>query len=267
MEARGALHPILPRVWAVGHPMLPPLGREFAAIMYLGRDAVISHRSAAIIWGILAAEAGTVEATIIGRDARRRPGLKIHRVALLDRRDVRIRDGIPTTSPARILLDLAAGADDVELHGALVEARVQNLVSDRELGAAMDRCPLRTGVARLRALLSAERGPALTRSEAERGLRALIDAGRLPRPRFNVRVHGLLVDGVWDGQRLVVEVDGFGVHGHRSAFETDRRRDQTLVANGYVVVRVTWRQLTGEPMAVLARLSQALAFADRRTDA
>ncbi len=63
---------------------------------------------------------------------------------------------------------------------------------------------------------------------------------------------------MWAAQRLVVEVDGFRFHGHRAAFERDRRRDATLVAAGYRVIRVTWRQITEEPLAVVASLGQAL---------
>ena len=77
-------------------------------------------------------------------------------------------------------------------------------------------------------------------------------------------VPGHEVDLLWQAERLVVEVDGFAFHGHRVAFEADRRRDATLVAAGYRVIRVTWRQLTEEPLAVVATLSAALAT--RATD-
>ncbi|HZE05157.1 MAG TPA: DUF559 domain-containing protein, partial [Solirubrobacteraceae bacterium] len=83
-------------------------------------------------------------------------------------------------------------------------------------------------------------------------------------PVFNVWLHGHLVDALWLEAKLVVEVDGYRVHGHRAAFERDRRRDQRLAAEGYVIVRITWRQLRDEPLAVVARLAQALAW--RRGD-
>jgi very-short-patch-repair endonuclease len=262
--AAGSLHRVLPAVFAVGHPALEPLGAETAAVLYAGDDCVLSHASAAAIWGLLPVHGAAVTLTLVRRHLRHRPGLRIHRVCSVDVLDVRLRNGLPLTAPARTLIDLAADASDDVLERAIVEARVLGLASEADLEGAIDRSPLRAGTRRMRALLSTERGPALTRSEAERRLRVLVDSGRLERPRFNVWLHGHLVDAVWDGPGLVIEVDGFGVHGHRSAFETDRRRDQILVANGYVVVRVTWRQLTSEPMAVLARLSQALALAGRR---
>jgi very-short-patch-repair endonuclease len=258
--AAGSLHPVLRSVVAVGHPALEPLALETAAVLQVGRDAVLSHASAAGLWGIARPREGCVEITIAGRNVRVPPGLRLHRVPALDSRDVRIRDGLPVTAPARALIDLAADADEATVRRALTEARVLGLVGDRELEAAIERCPLRSGTALIRALLHDERGPALTRSQAERLLCDLIDSGQLPRPRFNVLVHGHLVDAVWDDARLVVEVDGYGPHGHRPAFERDRRRDQTLAAHGHVVLRVTWRQLTREPMPVLARLARALAI-------
>ncbi len=163
---------------------------------------------------------------------------------------------LPVTAPARTLLDLAGVSPLHDLERALAEARVQRLVTDRALREALDRAPGRSGTATLRALLEAE--PTLTRSEAERRLRRLILDGGLPPPETNVRLLGFEVDLVWRGAKLVVEVDGHAFHAHRAAFERDRKRDQALVAAGFRVIRVTWRQLEREPLAVLARIAQAL---------
>ncbi|MFZ0041498.1 MAG: DUF559 domain-containing protein [Solirubrobacteraceae bacterium] len=99
----------------------------------------------------------------------------------------------------------------------------------------------------------------MTRSKAERLLLALINEAELPRPMTNVRLHGYEVDFLWRAEKLVVEVDGHRFHGHRAAFERDRKRDQVLTAAGYRVIRVTWRQLEHEPVAVAVRIAQALA--------
>jgi very-short-patch-repair endonuclease len=163
------------------------------------------------------------------------------------------RHGIPVTTPARTILDLAATAEAHELERALEQARLRHLVSARDLGR---RSRDRPGAARLRALLEQE--PTLTRSEAERRLLALLAAAQLPSPRTNVRVLGHEVDALWPRQRLVVEVDGFAFHGGRDAFEHDRARDAELHAHGYRVIRVTWRQLTGRPEILTARLGAAL---------
>jgi very-short-patch-repair endonuclease len=263
----GSLFPVFNAVFAVGHPHLGPLALETAALLQAGPDCVLSHRSAALLWDLTSTSGrrGSVDVTVAGRRVHSRAGLAVRQVALLDARDVRLRRGLPVTAPARTLIDIAAvSSGDAELDRHLAQARMMELVTDDDLEAAMDRCPGRTGVGRLRALLRAERGPAVTRSEAERRLRALLDAARLPPPLYNAELHGFLVDALWAPQRLVVEVDGYRVHGQRAAFEADRARDQKLAANGYAVLRVTWRQLESEPMAVLARLAQALALAQRR---
>jgi len=261
---QGALHHVFPSVYAVGHRALVPLGLETAALLRIGRNGLLSHDSAAAVWGLAAVPAAEVTVTVIARQIRPCRQLAIRGVGELDARDVRIRYGLPVTAPARTIIDLAAITTDSGLAEALAEARVLTLVTDRELESAMGRCPLRAGVRRLRRLMAAERGPALTRSDTERMLCALLDRGRLPRPQFNVKLHRYLVDAVWPAERLVIEADGFATHGHRAAFERDRLRDQTMAAHGFTTVRITWRQLRDEPMAVLARISMALAYARAR---
>jgi very-short-patch-repair endonuclease len=115
------------------------------------------------------------------------------------------------------------------------------------------------GVGKLRALLARDEEPAFTRSEAEERFLALIRRADLPAPAVNAEVEGQMVDFVWRRKRVIVEVDGFRFHSTRSAFEHDRRRDAELSAAGYRVLRVTWRQLCDEPLAVIARLVAALA--------
>ena len=175
------------------------------------------------------------------------------------RQVVRRLNGIPLTLPARTLLDLAATETQRDLERALSEARVLKLVSDKQLLHAIERTPSRKGTKALRVLL--DHGPAITRSEAERRLLKLIRDANLPQPLTNVRLHGHTVDFCWPQNRLIVEFDGFAFHGHRRAFERDRKRDRTLVAAGYRVIRITWRQLTDESLAVIASVAQALTAA------
>ncbi len=259
----GSLHRVLPSVLSLVAPVLEPLAAETAALLYAGDDCVLSHETAAALWG-LAPEPPFVALTVVGRTVQRQPSIHIYRVKDLDARDVRMRHGFPVTAPARSIIDFAAAHPAEAVARVLNEARVLKLVTDAELTAALGRCRGRTGTRCVRALLAAEHGPAITRSEAERRLRSLLRAADLPDPQFNVRVGNHLVDALWPRQRLIVEVDGYGFHGHRRAFETDRRRDQELVAAGYQVIRVTWRQLTEEPIAVAARLAQALVVATPR---
>ena len=238
-----------------------------AAVLFYRGFAVLSHRSAAAIWGFAPRPAHRVELTIVGGHARVRPGLWVTRAARLDPRDLRRRDGLPVTAPARTMIDVAGCSDWGwgATERALSELRVLKLVGDGQLHAAMERCPSRKGVARLRALLAAEGEAGYTRREAERRMRALVGRSQLPTPQYNAPLLGFEIDVLWRASRLAVEVDGHAAHGHRAAFERDRRRDQILAAAGYRVVRVTWNQLVHEPVAVITRIAQALALAAAQT--
>ena len=178
-------------------------------------------------------------------------------LAQLHPHDATRYQGIPVTSPARTLLDLAATATTNELDRAVSEAQVLRLVSVHSLNEQFERYPRHRGTAALREAIRTD--PKLTRSEAERTLLELIRRAGLPEPETNARVAGYEVDFVWRERKLVVEVDGYAFHSMRSSFERDRRRDATLVSKGWRVVRITWRQLTEEPVAVAATLAQAIA--------
>jgi very-short-patch-repair endonuclease len=252
--AAGSLHRVLPSVVSVVHPLLEPWAAETAALLYVGDDAVLSHESAAAVWG-LAEPPSFVAITQIGRTAAKQEGLRLHRVKALDIRDVLVHSGFPVTAPARTLIDCARGD---RIDRMLNEARVLRLVSDAALNAAMDRTPLRPGVKRLRERLRSEDDSGFTRQEAERRLKLLIREGGIETPVFNTHVEGFEVDAYWPRQQVVVEVDGYATHGHRAAFERDRQRDQKLIGAGYLVVRTTWRQLVQEPMAVAVVITRAL---------
>ena len=137
------------------------------------------------------------------------------------------------------------------------------LVTPAALRSVVERHPRHRGVARLRAAAagSATRGLRMTRSEAERRLADLLEAARLPAPELNVRLAGHEVDALWRVERLVVEVDGYAFHSGRAAFERDRRRDAELQSAGFRVTRLTWRQITEEPLAVAALVARLLALA------
>ncbi|HEX4010586.1 MAG TPA: DUF559 domain-containing protein, partial [Solirubrobacteraceae bacterium] len=199
--------------------------------------------------------------TAINRHPRPQPGLDVHRVSTLDLRDVRLHHGLPVTAPARTLIDRAGHITQDQLDRELNQARVLKLVTDTDIHTAIDRCPGRTGIGPLRALLASQHGPSLTRSEAERRFQHIIEHGQLPWPQFNVYLHHKQVDLLWPQLQLIVEIDGYATHSPRAAFERDRHRDQHLAAQGYTTIRITWRQLTQAPMAVLSNLAQAIARA------
>jgi very-short-patch-repair endonuclease len=252
------LHRLHRGVYAVGHTALDPLAWEMAAVLACGPDAAISHRTAAVRFSLLECRGPLIDVTV-GRSNRKRPGLAIHRSRTFEPRDVHMHRGIPTTTPTRTLLDLAEIAPPRDLERAFDEAITRRLTTHASLSAVVERSKGRRGMGKLQDVLARSTEPTLTRSEAEERYLALVREAGLPAPAVNPVIEGHRVDFLWRGDRLVVEVDGFRFHSSRSAFERDRRRDAELQAAGYRVVRVTWRQLVEEPVAVVARLARALA--------
>jgi len=241
-------------VYLVG-PLESPHSRAMAAVLAYGDGALLSHYPAAVLWGLRPPPAHTMHVTVGGRGVRSRNGIQAH-TAHLDPGDATRKHGIPVTSPARTLLDLATTVSDKDLDRTVNEARVHHLVSDLSLNEQFSRYPRHRGTQALKQAMRTE--PALTKSEAERRTLELIRAARLPTPETNVKLAGHEVDFLWREQRLVVEVDGYAFHSSRRSFERDRRKDRELTAAGYRVIRVTWRQLTDEPTAVAAALAAAL---------
>jgi very-short-patch-repair endonuclease len=230
-----------------------------AMVLLFAGDALVSHRGAGSVWGLLDGPPPAPEVTLVGRGAHSQSGVTIHRVTSVDPCDVRWRRDLPVTSPARTVVDLAGTLTALELEDVLAMCLEKRLASLKEIEQAIDRAPATSpGIGTLRRLLR-QGGFARTRSYYERKLLKLIADAGLPRPLTNHRMAGHEVDLVWLEQKLVVEFDGRKFHGDRRAFETDRRRDQDLVAAGYRVIRVTARQLEQEPYVVVARLAAALA--------
>ena len=172
-------------------------------------------------------------------------------------------DGIPVTGLSRTLLDLASVLDRRRVELALNEAEVRGLTDVVPLARLLERYPRRRGAAVLRALLNDEAVlSGVTRNDFEERFAALLEAHGLPKPRFNadlfVRGRHFNADCLWEGDRLIVELDGGAVHRTPRAFEEDRRRDRILTAAGWRTIRVTWRQLRDDPAAVAEDVHLAL---------
>jgi hypothetical protein len=253
----GRLHRIHRGVYAVGRRGLGPKGRLAAAVLACGPSAVVSHRSAASLLG-LAAAGQVIEITVPTRAGCAHPRLVVHRSGTLHPRDITHVDGIPCTTVARTLLDLADVQPPRRLLHSIEAAERLGIYDGKEIAGAIDRAGGRPAARRLASTLAAYEGPPATRSELEaRALELFTEAG-LPRPLINARVEtveGLLeVDFLCPDRGLVVEADGYTWHSGRRAFEEDRRRDQLLHAAGYVVVRITWRQLMRDRVTILRAL-------------
>jgi very-short-patch-repair endonuclease len=257
--ARGRLLPRHRGVYAVGHLALPPFADEMAAVLALGEGVFVSHESGAAVSGIRCPAAGPeIDVTVAGRKLRSRDGIRVHCVAEIDSRDVRVCDDIPVTSPARTLVDLAAALTGRDLERAVDTAIVEHRVTQAGLRSAMERAPGRRGHARLEALLAPGRKTTMTRSEAEERMLALIRRAELPMPGVNAPLGRYVIDFLWRGHGLAVEVDGYQYHSTRPRFESDRRKDAYLQSVGIRPLRVTREQLKHEPEVVLVRLVRAL---------
>jgi very-short-patch-repair endonuclease len=255
---RGLLYQLHAGVYLVGHTAQPPLATEMAAVLACGDGTVVSHRSAAPLWSLAHRfEIEYVEVTRPGRRSPRRAGIRVYGVSELAREDVRRVDGVPATSSARTILDIARFIRVDQLERVVADAIRRGVVDAPALAEQVERNARRPGVATLRAVV-ASRAPAFTRSAAERKLLGLLRKSSLPSPLTNARVGAHEVDFLWPDERVVVEVDGYQWHSDRQAFEHDRLRDAELQALGCRVLRVTWRQLQREPRAVVARIAATL---------
>lgn len=192
------------------------------------------------------------------RKRRRVEGVRIHRVRDLLPDELTMIDGIPVTTPARTLLDIAETLTSREVEQALAKALRMRLVTREEMRRMLERHPRHRGAPLLRQLLDAEDGPSFTRSEAEEKLLEITRSAGLPRPQLNVKVLDHEVDFLWPSARVVAEADGYAFHGSARSFAEDRRRDAELTAAGYRVLRFTWADLTDGRFATVVRLAQAL---------
>jgi very-short-patch-repair endonuclease len=228
-----------------------------------GDGALLSHGSAAELWNVVEPRpAGDpIDVTVIGRNRGHSSRIRRHRVDALEPVDIRIHQRVPVTSVARTILDLAAERDIEELEQIVAVAERRRLTTPARLRAVLARYPSRRGAQLLEAILAAADDPAMTRSRAERCLFRLLRQANLQPPIVNVPMFGYEVEFFWPTANLVVEVDGYDFHSDRAKFESDRRRDAMLVANGIRGLRFTGRQIEREPLTVLARIAQALGQA------
>jgi very-short-patch-repair endonuclease len=252
----GRLIPLHRGVYAVGHARLRREGHWLAAVLAAGPGAVLSHRDAAGLHDLRPAGHARIDVSATGRP-RPTERIAVHRTRVLDAEDVTTVRGIPTTTVARTLVDLAGVVPRDHLARAVKEAERRDLLV-AQVEAAMARTRGRRGAGHraLREAIQEHEALGLSGSDSvleDALLRLVRDAG-LPRPAVNSRVEGFRLDAVWRAQRVAVELDGWAWHGTRDAFERDRERDAILAVAGWRVVRFTHRQVTQRPDRVAQTL-------------
>ncbi|MEX1140777.1 MAG: type IV toxin-antitoxin system AbiEi family antitoxin domain-containing protein [Thermoleophilaceae bacterium] len=260
---RGRLHVLHRGTYAVGHAVVSADGRLMAAALAVGEGVVVSHASAADLWGLRPTSRRDVDVTT-PRASHPRLGIRVHRSVTLTPEEVTTARGIPCTAVARTLIDLGEAASRRAVEQALDRAEALRVFDLREIEAALERHRRRRGAATLRAVLESHAiGATITRSELEERFLALCRQAGLPAPQLNVPLaladgEVATVDALWRDQRVVVETDGRASHATAAAFERDRWRDAQLQRAGYAVVRLTWRRVVHEAPAVARTLRELL---------
>jgi very-short-patch-repair endonuclease len=229
-------------------------------VLAYGPGTVLSHRTAALLWGFQRTPKGPIHVTAPGgrQGIERRRGIWIHRCKLAPEDRV-VRDGFPVTTVARTLFDLGEIVSLDSLRSAAEEAERLGLLRLQELEAVCERGRGRRALRPVRLLLADLRPPDEGRSPLEIRFPAFLREHRLPAPAQNVLVLGHEVDALWPAAKLVVELDSWEYHGHRAAFERDRARDPKLMIAGYRTIRVTHRRLDHEAAKLADEIRQLLA--------
>jgi Protein of unknown function (DUF559)/Transcriptional regulator, AbiEi antitoxin len=256
----GRLHRRYRGVYSVGHRRTGFEGEWWAAVLAYAPDGVLSHASAAAAFSLRRSR----ELHVIARSGRkRRPGVVVHERRVVPDDEVTSLDGLPITTPARTLLDLAgSGLKLTRLELAVDRAVKQRLLDFAELRELLARYPGRPGTPSLKAVLAAYSDPLDVRSELEELVLELCDARGLPRPLVNCVIEEKVRDFCWPSRRLVVEADSFAWHSSPASLNADRERDVALTLAGWRVLRFTYAHVTRRPDWVARSILGALSRLD-----
>ncbi|MGN6275250.1 MAG: hypothetical protein ACTHNP_04870 [Solirubrobacterales bacterium] len=253
----GRLHRIDRSVYAVGHTNLSLHGQCLAGVFACGPGAMLSHYSAAWLWGL--ARWSPVPLHVTGPVARRpRLPVHIHRSRRLEDADRVLIEEIPVTAVPRLLLDLAACLKPKSLDRLVERTEEKDLFDLRRVEDLLSRTVGHHGHGRLRKAIALYQPTSFTRSGLERRFLELCMEAGLPRPRMNYVEEGFELDAYWPEFRFAVELDVFETHGTRAAFERDRKRQEDLLLAGIQMTRVTGPRLQREPAEVINRVARLL---------
>jgi hypothetical protein len=249
-------------VYALGHAELRRQGHVLAAVLAVGDDAVLSHRSAARQWGLRPWSGAFFELSIRS-DRGRKPqrDLRVHRSVDLQACEITADDGLPLTTPARTLLDLAAVVPPHHLRRAVERAEQLEIYDHTAVLRVLAVHPRRPGSPALKALLADlhDHGTtSMSRSDLEALFLQLCLDHDLPRPEVNRYDNRCELDFRWPNRRVAVETNGFWVHRTRDAFERDHERRLQLEAAGWHVISLTWRQVVDRPNAIAAHVRRVI---------
>lgn len=233
-----------------------------AAVLACGPSAVLSHGSAAALWGFGSERDDLIDISVPAGSPRRRPAVRVHRRATLRPQDVTTHERIPVTSPVLTLIDEATELTPRRLERAVNEADKLNRVKVDDLSEALTRYRDLPGLAPLRQLLD-PLAFRLSDSDLEQVMRKRADAAGLPMPETKAWVNGYEVDFFWPQLGIVVEADGLRYH--RTPLQQRRglERDQAHTASGLRPLRFSHWQITFDPGYVQRILRRTAARSNR----
>lgn len=255
----GRLKAVHREVYAVGHSRVSRHGRWLSAVLAYGDSALLSHRTAAALWGLSAPRSHPIDVSApVGRQGlRRREGIWIHRGRLHDD-DRRREAGIPVTSVARTLFDYAEVVDFQRLKRAWEEADRLKRLRLGEVERVCERGYGRRALKPIRRLLAETHAVTRTRSPLEDRFQDFCRFYDLPPHSTNVEILGKEVDVLWPAAKLIVELDSWEFHSHHAAFQRDRARDTRLLVASYRTARVTHDRLDKEAGALAEEIRALL---------
>ena len=234
-------------VYAVGHQEQTPIALAMAAVLACGDQAVLSHDSAAALWGV---RTWPSLPEVTAPHDRRRTGIHTHRTQTLTRQDIRRQRNIRVTSPSRTILDIHLRLTDRQLTRAVNQLRLNDHLKATELGRLLARST------RIQELIDPRQRP--TRSGKEDDFVAFCQRYGLPTPTINTTLFGHEVDALFEAEKVIVEIDHWDTHKSYASFESDRERDATAAEHGYLTIRVTTDRLAADPTREAARLHRIL---------
>ena len=247
--ATGGLRPVHRGVYAVGPQPLTRHGLWMAAVVACGRHSVLSHASAAALWGLVPTRSDPIHVTVPGDVRRRLKKVTVHRRTHLTTHDTTHRHRIPVTTPLCTLVDIASMLQPARLERAIGQADVLGLITPEQLRAGLDTLGRRPGLATLRSTLDRSTFT-LTDSELERRFLPLARLAGLPKPNTREKVNGFRVDFHWPKLNLIVETDGLRYHRTAAQQTKDRIRDQAHLIAGCTQLRFTHEQVAHQPKYV-----------------
>lgn len=240
-------------VYCVGHRQYSPEAIAMAAVLACGPDAVLSHDSAAALWGV---RKWPAIPEVTAPHCRRRTHIRTHRTQTLTRQDVRRHRGIRVTSPSRTILDIQARLTDKQLTRAVNELRFQKHLKGTELDRLLQ------ASRRVADLIDPTQNP--TRSGKEDDFVTFCKTHGLPIPRINVMMFGHEADAVFDEEKVIVEIDTWDTHNSHQSFTSDRQRDAVAAEHGFLTVRLIAELLAAHPRDEAASLLRTLANRRKR---